>query len=372
MGQTPIIFDPKRKKLEEFKKHYPLDRVVDMHEEQLKEVFMIRNPHFRFGGDYEEELQKFLKDSPEGTWFYFPWIRTLIHYLRKDLHEELHTARNKNVITAEEQSKLSKLTIGICGLSVGSHAALTLAMLNIGSNFKLADPDNISGSNLNRIRLGYGTLGRNKCLLAAEQLYEINPYLNITLYEQGLTPSTILKFLKGPPKIDILIEEMDNLEMKIRVREEAKKLRIPVLMATDNADNIIVDIERYDLDRNLKIFNGLAGDLNIKTFQKIRPQDIPKLATKLAGPNYVHPRQLGSVLQVGKTLYSWPQLGTAATLSGVAVTYLVKRIALGEKTLSGKYEINLEQIFDPDYSSTKAKSQRKKEKDKFLKIIGLN
>jgi hypothetical protein len=80
---------------------------------------------------------------------------------------------------------------------------------------------------------------------------------------------------------------------------------------------------------------------------------------------------LESLLQVGKTLYSWPQLGDAATLSGVAVAYIVRKLALGEPVKSGKLEVNLDAIFDPDYASREAGEQRTTERQKLLKMIGL-
>ena len=109
----------------------------------------------------------------------------------------------------------------------------------------------------------------------------------------------------------------------------------------------------------------------MEEFQKIPPQEIPRLATKLAGPNLVVPRMLDSLLEVGRTLYSWPQLGDAATLSGVVLAYLVKRIALGDKTATGKLEVNLDAIFDPEYFSDKIVSERDAHRKKFMQIIGL-
>ena len=234
---------------------------------------------------------------------------------------------------------------------------------------KLADPDEISGSNLNRIRYDYTKVGVNKCDLAEQFVYQVNPYAEVFSYSNGIIPENIHEFLAGPPKLDVLVEELDNLEMKIRLRLEARKLGIPVIMATDNGDNVIVDIERYDLDPNLKLFNGVAGDLTLEEFQKFPPQELPRLATKIAGAGVVVPKMLSSLMEVGKTLYSWPQLGDAATLSGVAIAYVVKRMAIGEKLKSGKLEVNLDAVFDPDYE--KDHDKREEEKRKFLGIIGL-
>lgn len=357
----PVILDPRMESFEDFGKRFAIDRVIDNYGTLIEELFLIRNPEYRFNRDYQRELNAFLKEHLDGkaleetgSWFYFPWSKSLIHYLPHKMHQELRTARNRNIITSSEQKKFYDFNVGIVGLSVGSHAALTLAMMGAGKVMKLADPDKISGSNLNRIRQDFSAVGRNKCELAVEQLYQMNPYADIRSYPEGITEKNMLEFLSGPPRLDILVEESDNLALKIRLRIEARKLGIPVVMATDNGDNVIVDIERYDLDANLPIFNGLIGDLTPEALEKMNPEELPKLATRIAGPDFVVPRMFESLNEVGKTLYSWPQLGSAATLSGVAVAYAVKRIALNENIKSGKMEINLDSIFDPDYRTHEA------------------
>ncbi len=47
-------------------------------------------------------------------------------------------------------------------MSVGSHVALTLAMTGGARKISIADPDIVSGSNLNRIRSGFDTVGVSK------------------------------------------------------------------------------------------------------------------------------------------------------------------------------------------------------------------
>ncbi|MBV22199.1 MAG: hypothetical protein CMI57_01740 [Parcubacteria group bacterium] len=374
-GMKPIQWDKANESLEDFRKKLDIDAEIDKYDELLEDLFLIRNPRFKFEPSYKKELEEFINEhkgekslEEAGEWFYFPWNNILMHYLPDEMHQEIRTARNKNIITKDEQEKFYNTTVGIAGLSVGSHGVLTLSMMGGSKTIKIADLDVVSGSNLNRIRHDFSVVGRNKCDIAIEELYQINPYADVHAYNKGITEKNIDEFLSG---LDILVEELDNLEMKIRLRIKAKELGIPVIMATDNGDNVIVDIERYDLDKNTEIFNGAAGHLTLEEFKKIPPQEMPKLATKIAGPKVVVPRMLTSVLEVGRTLYSWPQLGDAATLSGVAIAYIVRRIALGEKIKSGKIEINLDSIFDPDYNTKEARNARESIRENFLKTIGL-
>jgi len=346
-------------------------KIVDTYREQLVDLFLLRNPQYRFIKDYAKPLAQFINKAPKGKWVYYPWINTCAHVLPEKFYQEVRTGRNKEIITTQEQEKFYNLNVGVAGLSVGSHAALTIAMMGGGKNMKVADLDHLSPSNLNRVGYSLLDIGLAKSKLASRHIYQVNPYAKIQTFSNGITDDNIKDFFTGGPKLDVLIEEMDNLEMKIKVRLFAKKIGVPVIMATDNADNIFVDIERYDQNKNLKIFNGRVGNLTLSDFKKILPKEMPRLSTKIAGKDKVAPRMQKSLLQVGKTIYSWPQLGDAAMLSGIAIAYLVRRIATKQPLQSGQYEINLDSIFDPTYFTSESIKNRKKELNIFLNNLGL-
>ncbi|MCC6290931.1 ThiF family adenylyltransferase [Candidatus Nomurabacteria bacterium] len=372
---NPIKLDRACDNFEEFKTRLNPTRVIDQYEVLLDDLFTIRTPHTKFMVDYKEELDEFVSDYlagkniiDVGEWFFFPWNGLLVHYLPDQEHQEVRTARNRNIITEDEQKKFYNYRVAIAGLSVGSHPALTMGMMGGPKMMKLADPDVLGPSNLNRLRYDFTTIGDKKVDLVVNTLWQMNPYGDYHRYSVGVTTGNIDQFLEG---VDLLVEEVDNLEMKIRLRLEARKRGIPVIMATDNGDNVIVDIERFDLEKNLELFNGIAGHIDLEEFQKIKPADLPKLATKIAGKDMVMPRMLDSLLGVGKTLYSWPQLGDAATLAGVSLAYITKRLALGESLRSGKLEVNLDKIFDPDYDLPENQGRRDANRSQFAKIIGL-
>ncbi len=357
---------------------YEISRSLDLYDELLEELFLIRNPQYKFNPNYTTEFQQW-KAALEtaqpalahGMWAYFPWSKIAVRVLPDAEHLELRTARNKNLITKEEQEKFYNSRIAVAGLSVGSHGALTLALMGGARTLFLADPDTISGSNLNRIRYDYTTIGRKKAEVAAEYIYQLNPYAEVHLFSEGVSAENIDTFLGGDEKVQLLVEELDNLEMKVRLRLAAKEKGIPVIMATDNGDGIIMDIERYDLNPNTELFNGALGHLTMEEFSQFTPSDLPKLATKVAGVEVVVPRMLLSLKEVGKTLYSWPQLGDAATLSGVAIAYIARKIILGEPVRDGKHEINLDAIFDAHYDSAEAVAEREQVRSAFKQALGL-
>ena len=359
----PIIWDARRIDIEKIKKEYNPISVIDTFKEQLKDFFLVRNPKYKFIKDYKNDfeifLKKFLKNKPiekSGKWVYFPWNRKIIHFLDENLLFETKTARNVYLITKEEQRKFYKSKIGIVGLSVGSHIALTISMMGGAKYMKLADNDIISLSNLNRIRYPLESLGENKAVYCAKQIYELNPYAKLKVYHKGVTEKNIEEFLTKP-RIDILIEEMDDLYFKIKIRELAKKYKIPVIMATDHDNNILIDIERFDLNPKYPILHGFLGNLNSENFRNIPPQDLVKITAKIAGANFATPRMLKSLLEVGRTIYSWPQLGNAATLCGAIGAYLAKEIILKNKEIkSCRVLINIEKFFGIKYNQKEVKN----------------
>lgn len=370
----PIQWNKTGESLDEFKGQLEIVEIIDAYDVLLNELFQVRNPKYKFIPEHREDCEKFKQEylagrsmEEDGEWFYFPYTKKLIHYFSDEVHQELRTARNKNLITQEEQEKFYNYRVAIAGLSVGSHPALAIATMGGARTIKVADADEVSGPNLNRLRYDCSTLGKNKAHLVANHILQLNPYADVHIYDKGVTPENMEEFLED---VDVVIEEVDFLPMKIMLREAAKKKGLPLIMATDNGDGVIVDVERYDIEPELQLFNGAAGDLSMETLKTMAPTDLPKLATQIAGPYMVVPRMQQSILEVGKTLYSWPQLGDAAIMCGPVIAYLVKRLALGEKVASGKFDVSLDAILDPDYHTEEARRKREEEIKAVHKAIG--
>src|SRR5262249_28735041 len=122
------------------------------------------------------------------------------------------------------------------------------------------DYDQLALSNMNRLRAGVHELDVLKTVLAARQIYEINPYASVSLYHHGVTADSLDEFVLGDPKLDVLIDECDDLRLKFRLRERARALRVPVLMET--SDRGMIDVERFDQEPERAIFHGLVGDIS--------------------------------------------------------------------------------------------------------------
>jgi len=91
------------------------------------------------------------------------------------------------------------------------------------------------------------------------------------------------------------------------------------------------------------------GDVSYDQLKTLDKFGIGKMITKHVGPENVTERMQNSLLEMGKTLVSWPQLGGAALLNGSAVAYCVRRILNGQPVESNRAIISLDEKLDPSY-----------------------
>ncbi len=222
----------------------------------------------------------------------------------------LRLDRNRNQITAAELEHLGCLRIGVVGLSVGHAIAYTLAAQGLCGELRLADFDDLELSNLNRVPATVFDLGVNKAVVCARRIAELDPYLPVAIVPTGITPQSVGEFLDG---LDIVIEECDSLDAKVLVREAARKRRLPVLMAT--SDRGLLDVERFDIDPSRPIMHGLLGDVDTARLTDLSNEDKLPLALRMVDAAQVSSRMAASLIEVGNTLSTWPQLSSEVALN---------------------------------------------------------
>lgn len=290
-----------------------------------------------------------LDESPR--WAYFPWRRTVVGVLGRRAHQRLRLDRNRNLITEQEQDRLSRLRIGVVGLSVGHVVAHTLAAQGLCGELRLADPDVLELSNLNRVPATVLDLGVNKAVVAARRIAELDPYLPVQVLSHGIDATTIDAFLDG---LDLVVEECDSFDAKVLIRERARARGLPVLMAT--SDRGLLDVERFDLDRSRPLLHGLLGDIDAATPADLTSEQKVAYGLRLVDPAALSSRMASSLVEIGETLTTWPQLAGEVTLGAAAVAEAVRRIGLGDPLRSGRVRIDLrtrlDEIRDPLQSST--------------------
>lgn len=321
-------------------------KIVSAFKSALTELFYTRNPKFKKGQkNTSEHLNKFFKKNKiKPVWLYYQSLNTAVQTLPEKEFFELRTARNKNIIQKKEQLAFRGLKIGVAGLSVGSSIVSAVVLSGGSKNIKIADFDNLELTNLNRIQANILNLGQDKCQIAAEKVWAQDPYANLELYSKGLDEQNLEKFLLKP-KLSVFIDEMDSIHLKILARQICKKHKIPVLMATDNGDGIILDVERFDQDPKLKIFQGRLENIDLSDLKNLPFPKWLELANKIVGINLLSNRMKESISQIGKKITSVSQLGTSATVAGSVISLALRKIATKQKLNSGRYTYDLEQVF---------------------------
>ena len=306
------------------------------------ELFEITHPDSKDDKTLKEDFVNEVSNQQlkYGKWFLFPWAGgQLVRYPNLNEHRLLRTARNRELITSEEQLKLYEASIAVMGLSVGSNIVDKLVTTGIGGKLILADMDEISPTNLNRISGDFTDVGSKKVDYLARKISKIDPYIEQVHYREGVDADA-LEEIAELHKPEIIFDEVDQLAIKALIRSVALKNKIAVMMATDVGDKSLFDVERYDLDQQPKPFLGRLSNSQIKRMSEnpIDKELAQKTLLKLVGIKHVNTRLIRSGMQQGVTLSGIPQLGVTASMGGSLAAIASREMLLGRKLESGRYE----------------------------------
>ena len=345
--------------------------VHDRIDEQLKELFKIRNPKQKLSeNDLDGLLHEWTQNNSidsYGVWVYYPWNETLIHLLPEEEFIELRTSRNQYKLTKEEQTKLANKKIGVIGLSVGQSVSVTMAIERIFGTIKIADFDTLELSNLNRIRRGVDSLGLQKTVVVAREIAEIDPFLNVEVLHEGVTEDNIDDFFLSGGKLDALIEECDSLDIKVLSRLKARNYGVPVIM--DTSDRGMIDIERFDLDNNRPIFHGLVSEEKLVDLKNLTTEQKIPVILDMVGVEDISKRFKASMLEVEQTITTWPQLATSVTMGGAFAADVCRRVLLDQLHISGRFYIDIEELIaDPNKRVDEIGDENRPEIFSFRKI----
>lgn len=328
------------------------DGPIHVHDQimsQLRELMKVRNPGLKAGPEQFGDLVLHHLDGSDprdyGVWAYYPWNRTLVHLLDEEEFIEVRTNRNMLKITAAERDVLRSKKIGIAGLSVGHSIALTLATERTCGELRLADFDELELSNLNRIRSTLTNMGLPKVILAAREIAEIDPYISIRIFPEGLQPGNMDAFFSEGGDLDLFVEVCDSLDVKLESRLTARRLRIPVVMDTN--DRGMLDVERFDLEPGRRLFHGLLDNFSGPDgIVKVTPENRGEILMALVSFGSLSERMKRSMAEIGKTISTWPQLASSVILGGAITTDISRKILLGQHSGSGRYYVDLDVLFE--------------------------
>ncbi|WEK20752.1 MAG: Rv1355c family protein [Candidatus Pedobacter colombiensis] len=345
----PVLFNTKnsteKQNFTDLLANKPHIQIFDCIESQIEELIKCLKP-----GIPPTELRKVAENHrgstplfDYGIWVYYPWSEKLVHLLDEEEFVIVRTNRNKHKITAEEQALLSQKKIGVMGLSVGQSVSLTLAIERGFGELRIADFDELDLSNLNRIRTGIHNIQLQKTVIVAREIAELDPFLKVVCFHEGITENNIDAFLTENGTLDLLIDECDSFDVKISARQKAKALGIPVLM--EGSDRCTIDIERFDLEPERPVLHGYVEHIDMSVFKTLKTLDekVPYIAP-VTGIETLSPRMKASAVEIMSTISTWPQLASAVTYGGGITADLSRKILLGGLKISGRFFVDIDEL----------------------------
>lgn len=137
--------------------------------------------------------------------------------------------RTELLIGEENQERLKNAHVLIVGLGgVGSYAAEFIARAGIGK-ITLIDGDSFDISNKNRQLTALdSTIGRNKAVVLAERLRDINSDIELNIIEEFVVPERVWEILKELQP-DYVMDCIDSVSPKLEWIIASKRLKIKII-----------------------------------------------------------------------------------------------------------------------------------------------
>lgn len=235
-------------------------------------------------------------------------------------------SRQGALIDAEHQRALHDATVAVAGLGVGAAVVAQCAQLGIGG-FRLCDGDTVELHNLNRHPIAtLDAVGALKTEVVARYCLGLDPGVRLEIGAPIDARGGAHNFVLGA---SVVVDEVDEIAAKWALRAAAAWHGVPLLMATDLGDTVVLDVERYDLDPEMAPFQGVV------TPEMPVAQQLTTLFRSHCAAEFWS-------AVVSRTPHeSFPQLGSAVALAGAVTAVAIREIVAGQPFPTGRYVYGL-------------------------------
>ncbi len=195
---------------------------------------------------YEEALSSHDGLLRYGDVVYYPQTEVLVWFPPRSIRLAAQMSRNETLlqdpgmrISYLEQRKIfGDKVVGVIGASVGSAAAHRLRDTLFPAWVKIADRDVFDEAVRNRRRFDLFGYGNNKAEVTATEIHVADPFLPISVYNYGIDVENVGDFIEGnqeigEPRLDILVDAIDDIEMKLIVAMRAREARVDLWRVSD-------------------------------------------------------------------------------------------------------------------------------------------
>lgn len=146
-------------------------------------------------------------------------------------------ARTSLLIGEDNLNKLINSKVIVFGIGgVGSYVVESLVRSGIG-NISIVDFDVVDITNINRQIIAlHSTIGKKKVEVMKERILDINPNINVTIYDTFVSYETIDNF--NMADYDYVIDCIDNVTGKLLIIEKCIKNNIKVISSLGTANKL--------------------------------------------------------------------------------------------------------------------------------------
>ena len=146
-------------------------------------------------------------------------------------------ARTSLLIGEDNLNKLINSKVIVFGVGgVGSYVVESLVRSGIG-NISIVDFDVVDITNINRQIIAlHSTIGKKKVEVMKERILDINPNINVTIYDTFVSYETIDNF--NMADYDYVIDCIDNVTGKLLIIENCIKKNVKIISSLGTANKL--------------------------------------------------------------------------------------------------------------------------------------
>lgn len=188
---------------------------------------------------------------------------------REDFPYQEAFSRNLGLVSEEEQTVLQQSTAAVAGMGgMGGAHVLTLARLGIG-RFIMADFDSFELVNFNRqVGANVKTVGLPKLEVMAERIREINPQVELILFDRAVTLENADQFLQ---QADVVLDGLDFFcfEHRRHLFNAARQVGLHVVSTGPIGFSAIMQIfspNGMSFDRYFAVREGMTREEKLLSF----------------------------------------------------------------------------------------------------------
>lgn len=180
------------------------------------------------------------------------------------------TARNRGLISDDQQVALREAIVLVAGCGGIGGGAIEPLVRAGSERFILVDNGVYAYEDAGREAVRVQDVGRNKAVVFAERMRDINPFAHLDVQTDGVTDRNVEELVAGADLVvdGISASEPGSLLAKLLLHHHARRLGKPVIGGYDIAGTLWVPV--YDYRRSdLKLLDGKVAEAEVQTLQPV-------------------------------------------------------------------------------------------------------